>query len=66
MDVDANAPLASVTSFSEILRVTGQGRGGKPKEEDLRPSALAAYRGRRARKGRRVEGFPKPLKLAPL
>ena len=66
MDVDAGAPLVSVASFGETLRVTGQGRGGKPKEEDLRPSALAAHLGRRARKGRRLEGFPKPMRLSPL
>jgi topoisomerase-4 subunit A len=66
MDVDAGAPLVSVASFGEHLRVIGQGRGGKPKEEDLRPSALAAHIGRRARKGRRLEGFPKPMKLVPL
>ena len=66
MDVDKDAPLVSVTSFGEALRIVGLGRGGKPKEEDLRPSALATYVGRRARKGRRIEGFPKPLKLASL
>jgi topoisomerase-4 subunit A len=63
MDVDAAAPLVAVVSFGAVLRVTGQGRGGKPKDEDLRPAALAAYLGRRARKGRRLEGFPRPMKL---
>ena len=63
MDVDASAPLVSVATFDEALRVTGAGRGGKPKDEVLR-SALADHAGKRARKGRKVEGFPKPQKVA--
>ncbi|MFM7703961.1 MAG: DNA gyrase subunit A, partial [Rubrivivax sp.] len=61
MDVDAKTPLLSVCTLAEMLRVAGQGRGGKPKDEDFRPAALAAYAGKRARKGRKVEGFPKPM-----
>ena len=41
-------------------------RGGKPKDEDFRPAALAAYQGKRARKGRKVEGFPKPVRVVAL
>jgi topoisomerase-4 subunit A len=52
--------------LGETLRVAGQGRGGKPKDEDFRPAALAAYAGKRARKGRKVEGFPKPMKVVAL
>jgi topoisomerase-4 subunit A len=63
MDVDAKEPLLSVSSFDEVLRITGQGRGGRDKNEDVRPAGLAPYVGRRARKGRRIEGFPKPLRL---
>jgi topoisomerase-4 subunit A len=63
MDVDASAPLVSVATFDDALRVTGAGRGGKPKDEVLR-SALADHAGKRARKGRKVEGFPKPQKVA--
>jgi topoisomerase-4 subunit A len=63
MDVDTKEPLVSVTSFDEVLRITGQGRGGRDKSEDVRPAGLAPYVGRRARKGRRIEGFPKPLRL---
>jgi topoisomerase-4 subunit A len=66
MDVDAKTPLLSVCTLAETLRVTGQGRGGKPKDEDFRPAALAAYAGKRARKGRKVEGFPKPMKVVAL
>jgi len=46
--------------------VLGSGRGGKPKEEDLRPAALAAYVGKRARKGRKVEGLVKVARVMPL
>jgi topoisomerase-4 subunit A len=65
MDVDAQAPLVSACSFGELLRVSGAGRGGKEKVEDLRPAALATYAGRRARRGRKVEGFPKPMRVQP-
>jgi topoisomerase-4 subunit A len=63
MDVDARTPLCAVASFGEALQVLGQGRGGKPKEETLRAGAVSAYLGKRARKGRRIDGFPKPLRL---
>ena len=66
MDVDAKTPLLSVTSFASGLKVLGSGRGGKPKEEDLRPAALAAYVGKRARKGRKVEGLVKVARVVPL
>jgi topoisomerase-4 subunit A len=66
MDVDAKTPLLSVCTLGETLRVAGQGRGGKPKDEDFRPAALTAYVGRRARKGRKVEGFPKPMRVVAL
>jgi topoisomerase-4 subunit A len=63
MDVDAKAPLVSACSFADVLRVSGQGRGGKPKDEDLKSSALADHVGKRARKGRKVDGFPKPMRV---
>lgn len=66
MDLDAKTPLLAATSFAGALRVTGSGRGGKPKEEALRGAALAEHAGKRARKGRKLEGFPKPLALAAL
>ena len=64
MDVDAKAPLVSATTFAAALRVEGLGRGGKAKEEVLRASGLAAHVGKRARKGRKVDGFPKPMRVA--
>ncbi len=66
MDVDARDPLISTASFGGPLRVIGQGRGGKPKEELLKGPALAEHEGRRARKGRKLAGFVKPLQLVPL
>ncbi len=63
MDVDDKTPLVSVAACAALLTVQGSGRGGKPKEELLRGDALAAYAGRRARKGRKIEGFQKPQRL---
>ena len=60
MDVDAKIPLVSVATFADSLRVLGQGRGGKPKDEVLKGVGLAEHAGKRARKGRKIDGFPKP------
>ena len=64
MDLDAKDTLASVAAFSQALRVLGSGRGGKPKDETLKGAALAAHLGKRARKGRAVEGM-KPQRVLP-
>jgi topoisomerase-4 subunit A len=64
MDVDAKAPLLSVATFADRLAVHGSGRGGKAKDEVLRAAVLEAHAGRRARKGRKVEGFVKVARLA--
>jgi topoisomerase-4 subunit A len=63
MDVDAKDPLVSAATFAAGVKVMGQGRGGKPKEEDLKGSALAAHAGKRARKGKKVEGFSKAMRV---
>jgi topoisomerase IV subunit A len=63
MDVDAKTPLVSTASFADTLLVQGQGRGGKPKEETLRAAGLAPHVGKRARKGRKIEGFVKPQRV---
>jgi len=65
MDVDAKSPLVSVATFAQTLLVQGTGRGGKPKEDTLAGTALAAHAGKRARKGRKVEGFVKPMRVLP-
>ena len=64
MDVDAKAPLLSVATLAEAVLVQGSGRGGKPKDELIKGVALAAYQGKRARKGRVVAGLQKVLRLA--
>ncbi|MEP7102954.1 MAG: DNA gyrase subunit A, partial [Burkholderiales bacterium] len=51
IDLDAKDALVSVAAFSANLQMLGTGRAGKPKDELLRPAALAPYLGKRARKG---------------
>ncbi len=63
MDVDAKTPLLSVASFLDALTLVGTGRSAKPKEERLRGEHLQAHAGKRARKGRKVEGFVKLLRV---
>jgi len=63
MDVDAKEPLVSVASFAEALQVQGAGRGGKAKDEVLKGASLAAHVGKRARKGKKIEGFVKPQRV---
>jgi topoisomerase-4 subunit A len=63
MDVDAKDPLLSVATCADTLTVAGSGRGGKAKEEALRGDRLLAHEGRRARKGRKVEGLVKALRV---
>lgn len=57
MDVDAKDPLVSVATCANGLKVLGTGRGGKAKEESLGPTALAGHLGKRARKGKAVDGI---------
>ncbi|MEN9891524.1 MAG: hypothetical protein RLY78_1819 [Pseudomonadota bacterium] len=63
MDVDESCPLVAVATFTDALRVDGLGRGGKAKDETLKTGALAAYLGKRARRGQKLDGFPKPLRV---
>jgi topoisomerase-4 subunit A len=63
MDVDEKSPLIAVATLAERLLVAGTGRGGKPRQEELKGAALAQHAGRRARKGRKVDGFVKVLRL---
>jgi topoisomerase-4 subunit A len=67
MEVDAKKdPLISVASVASGVRVIGQGRGAKPREEDVRNSAYLAHIGKRARKGKAVDAFQKVLRVLPL
>lgn len=59
MDVDTKCPLISVATCGDVLTLIGSGRGGKPRQDDLKGVHLAAHVGKRARKGRKVEGMLK-------
>lgn len=63
MDVDPKDPLVSVATVAGVVTVQGLGRGGKAKEEHLKGNALAEHVGKRARKGKKVEGFPKAMRV---
>lgn len=64
MDLEGKDSVASLACFSTQLRVLGSGRGGKPREELLRNQSLALHAGKRARKGRAVDGLMKVAALA--
>ena len=57
MDLEPKDALVSVAAFTQSLQVLGTGRGAKPKEEILKGTALATYVGKRARKGKPLEGI---------
>ena len=63
MDIDPKDALVSVAVFGTALLLQGSGRGGKPKEELLRWAGLAAHMGKRARKGKAIDGFQKPQRV---
>ena len=63
MDLEPKDALVSVAVFGTALLVQGSGRGGKPKEELLRWAGLAAHLGKRARKGKAIDGFQKPQRV---
>jgi topoisomerase-4 subunit A len=66
MDVDAKDPLVSVATIASAVKVLGTGRGGKPKEEDLKGAGLAAHAGKRARKGKVIDATIKGQRLIAL
>ncbi len=63
MDVAEKDPMISTASFGVSLIVQGLGRGAKSKEESLRGAALGEHEGKRARKGRKLGGFTKLLRV---
>ena len=65
LDLEPKDALLSVAAFTQTLQVLGSGRGGKPKEELLKGAALAAHAGKRARKGKAVDGLQKVLRVLP-
>ena len=52
IDLEPKDALVSVAAFAANLQVLGSGRGGKPKDEQLKPAAVAVYLSKRARKGK--------------
>jgi topoisomerase-4 subunit A len=63
MDVDRQDPLISVASFAHQFKLSGSGRGGKPKDDILKAAGVADHVGKRARKGRKAPGFVKLLRV---
>ncbi|MBB2487812.1 DNA topoisomerase IV subunit A [Mitsuaria sp. WAJ17] len=63
MELEGKDLLLSVAAFTQTLQVLGSGRGGKPKEELLKGIHLAAHAGKRARKGKPVEGLQKVARV---
>jgi topoisomerase-4 subunit A len=63
MDLEGKDSVLSVACFTTQLRVLGSGRGGKPREELLKNQSLAAHAGKRARKGKVVDGLQKVARL---
>ncbi len=63
MELEGKDLLLSVAAFTQTLQVLGSGRGGKPKEELLKGAGLAGYAGKRARKGKPVEGLQKVARV---
>ncbi len=63
MDVDTKDPMISAAAFGDALIVEGLGNREKAKEETLRGAAVAEHEGRRARKGKKLMGFKKLLRL---
>ncbi|PXW94726.1 DNA topoisomerase IV subunit A [Sphaerotilus hippei] len=65
LDVDALDPLAAVATYDQVLRVIGLGRGGRAKDEDLKPQHQLPFQGKRGRKGRALEPAIKVQRLLP-
>ncbi len=65
MALEDGETLTGVTGFADAVRVLGTGRGGKPRDEMVKGSALASHTQKRARKGAKVEGVLKPTQLLP-
>jgi topoisomerase-4 subunit A len=64
IDLDPKDALVSVAAFTDDLQVLGTGRGGtKDKDEIIRGAALAAYEGKRARKGKKQDVMVKAMRV---
>ena len=60
MDLDAKDSLAGAAAYTRSVRISGTGRGGKPREETLEIRSLNNARAARARKGREASFGFKP------
>ncbi|HEX6708592.1 MAG TPA: DNA topoisomerase IV subunit A [Albitalea sp.] len=65
IDLDAKDALVSAAAFTDALQVLGTARGGKAKEDVIRGAAVAAYEGKRARKGRKQDVMQKAMRVVP-
>ncbi|MCZ8235739.1 MAG: DNA topoisomerase IV subunit A [Inhella sp.] len=57
IDLEGKDRLHALACFATQLNLSGIARGNKPKDDVLRLSGLAAHAGKRARKGKDVDGF---------
>ena len=57
IDLEGPERLHAVCCYASQLNLSGVARGNKAKEDVLRLSGLAWHAGKRARKGKPVEGF---------
>lgn len=63
IDLDDKDRLQAVCCYAAQLQLSGLARGNKPKEDLLRYSGLAFHAGKRAKKGKAVEGFKQVLAI---
>ena len=66
IDLDAKDALVSVAACSQTLQLLGTGRGGKAKDDVVKGSALEAFAGRRAKKGKLQSTLQKALRVVAL
>ena len=64
MDLEGQDTVLSLACFTTQLKVLGSGRANKPREELLRNQSLAGHAGKRASKGKAVDGLQKVARLA--
>ena len=58
IDLDAKDSLAGAAAYTRSIKITGIGRGGKPREETLEIRSLNNAKAARGRKGKAADlGF---------
>ncbi|MGY8903565.1 MAG: DNA topoisomerase IV subunit A [Burkholderiales bacterium] len=63
MDLDAKDSLAGAAAYNRRIRISGLGRGGKPREETLEIRSLNNARAARGRKGKAADLGFKPQQV---